>query len=386
MYDKLNKTRKDVRRDRARRFSRRLRRAIAIILLVLLAPAGVSYVSALTKPGNTSIAIRTVEWLRDEHAGFIVATAENLWYTAVQPPTGGPPLSVLPARAPATPDASRKAPITKQGLPFPKNIRPAVSPALPGEGIWMPAGQVINGRAPILETILRPDPIRPTVVAGLAWIDTSRTHLTLVPGLSEPESNLPPGRAEVPLKDRSRLLATFNGGFKTKDGHGGFIAGGKTYVSPKAGLASVAVYRNGHVELGSWGSEIKPSSHIVYLRQNLPLIVDHGTLNPQINNSLAWGTTVGNGVRIWRSGLGIDAHGGLIYAASNGVSARGLADLLIQAGAVRAMELDINSYWPDFFTYSAPGGKAPSKLLPLMQRPMNRYLVPDSRDFFVVTR
>ena len=97
-----------------------------------------------------------------------------------------------------------------------------------------------------------------------------------------------------------------------------------------------------------------------------------------------WGATVGNAVRVWRSGLGVDAKGNVIYAAANDQTVQSLAQVLIHAGAVRAMELDINSYWISFNTYAAPGGLEPSKLLAEVERPAERYLTPDDRDFFAV--
>ena len=248
--------------------------------------------------------------------------------------------------------------------------------------MWTPAGRSVGGRFPILETTLRPNPAYPTVVAGLAWINTPLVRLVLIPGLTQPTTNA--GRGQVPPGLRSGLLATFNSGFKNKDGHGGFIANGRTYVSPKPGLGTIAIYKGGKVKIGSWGRDLRPSPNTTCLRQNLPLIVDHGKPNPMTNNSYLWGATVGNAVRVWRSGVGIDSHGGLIYVAGDGVTVGGLADLLVRAGAVRGMQLDINSYWVNLFTYGAPGGGSPSKLLPAMIRSKYRYLSPDERDFFAV--
>jgi hypothetical protein len=63
-----------------------------------------------------------------------------------------------------------------------------------------------------------------------------------------------------------------------------------------------------------------------------------------------------------------------------------LADLLSRAGAVRAMELDINSAWVDFFTYSpAPATLPPAdltvkKLLVDMVPSTSHYLTDSSRD------
>ena len=63
---------------------------------------------------------------------------------------------------------------------------------------------------------------------------------------------------------------------------------------------------------------------------------------------------------------------------------RSIADTLLRAGAVRAMELDINSYWVNFITYGASGARDPVNLLPDMVRSPSRYLEPDDRDFFAV--
>ena len=84
---------------------------------------------------------------------------------------------------------------------------------------------------------------------------------------------------------------------------------------------------------------------------------------------------------VWRSGVGIDARGNLIYAAGE-LDIVSLADVLRAAGAVRAMELDINSYWVSFDTFlPSPSGPVPTKLLPNMERSANRYLVPGTRYF-----
>jgi hypothetical protein len=61
-----------------------------------------------------------------------------------------------------------------------------------------------------------------------------------------------------------------------------------------------------------------------------------------------------------------------------------LAAILIHAGAIRAMQLDINSYWVTFNSYAEPDAGRPSSLLPSMTRPVTRYLSPDDRDFFAV--
>jgi hypothetical protein len=80
----------------------------------------------------------------------------------------------------------------------------------------------------------------------------------------------------------------------------------------------------------------------------------------------------------------VDARGDLIYAAANGQTVGSLAQILIRAGAIRAMELDINSYWVTFITYGQRSASQPASLLPGMTRGPERYLSPDDRDFFAV--
>jgi len=95
-------------------------------------------------------------------------------------------------------------------------------------------------------------------------------------------------------------------------------------------------------------------------------------------NWRAWGSTCaaascGHGIpgveHQWRSGLGITADGALVYAAGPALDPLQLAWLLVRAGVIRGMQLDINPAWPVFVTYDPPAGApaAPSngrKLLP----------------------
>ena len=71
-----------------------------------------------------------------------------------------------------------------------------------------------------------------------------------------------------------------------------------------------------------------PGPAIAWARQSLPLIINHGRLSPKLNDSTAWGYTLGNAVRVWRTGVGIDRRGNIIYAAANhGVAGRPNYDL-----------------------------------------------------------
>jgi hypothetical protein len=114
------------------------------------------------------------------------------------------------------------------------------------------------------------------------------------------------------------------------------------------------------------------------------LIVNDGRPNPNLNNGSEWGATLGGAALVWRSAVGIDRHGNLIYVAGPDQGLASLATTMIHAGAVRAMELDINTYWTSFITYRFPGAVDPANLLSSMDRSPERYLTPDDRDFFAV--
>jgi hypothetical protein len=239
---------------------------------------------------------------------------------------------------------------------------------------------------PVLITSYRPDPIDyPRVVAGVAWIDHTRTATTLVPGISEPAVPLPSrGPEEVSLSTRSRLVATFNSGFKLKDSGGGFALNGHTYEPMEQGVATIVRYRSGRVDVIPWTRGAIAGPDVVFARQNLPLIVNHGRPNPNLSDGPEWGATLGNKALVWRSAVGIDRHGNLIYVAGPDLGLRELATVMIHAGAVRAMELDINTYWTSFITYRFPGAHGAANLLAGMDRSPERYLTPDDRDFFAV--
>jgi hypothetical protein len=112
--------------------------------------------------------------------------------------------------------------------------------------------------------------------------------------------------------------------------------------------------------------------------------VDGGVLNPNLSDGPQWGATLGNAIRAWRSGVGIDAHGILLYAPADDQTAQSLAQTVQRASAVRAMELDINSEWVTFNFCGGWDVASPQKLLPDMTRDPTRYLSPDDRDFFAV--
>jgi phosphodiester glycosidase len=362
----------------------RLRRIAVIAAVICMVPAGISYIGALTQPSNATLGIRTVEWLRDNGARGIVNKVESIYYSLNGPSKGGPALRALPNQAGIIAGVSTGSHHAVRYYE-PKRIRPLIHPALPGEGVWHATFAGAGAHPPVLVTSFRSDPSYPQMVAGVAWIDHNLTSTWLYPGRLEPGVTLPSrGPMEVPMRLRPRLVATFNSGFKLSDSGGGFAEGGHTYAPLKAGLATFVRYRDGRVDVIPWqgGPDIGPN--IIYARQNLPLIVNGGRPNPNLSDGPEWGATLGNAIRVWRSAVGVDRHGNLIYAAADYQTVGSLAAIMMHAGAVRAMELDINTYWTSFIHYRYPGARDPANLLASMDRGPTRYLTPDDRDFFAV--
>ncbi len=365
-------------RDWRRRRWRRRRRFAALAVAPLLALVLYSYVSTMLQPSSLPLGIRSIEWLRAKGAAWIVNDVERVYYQLTAPAKGGPGLHALPRVGTAGLISRRSY--------EPRPIRPVLRPRLAGEGTWRSTGHQVAGAPPVLVTTYRPDPSYPRVVAYVAWIDHSRTLLALYPGRYEPPVGSPRGPMSVPLGERRLLLATFNSGFTARDGHGGFAVNGKVYTPLRDGQATVVAYRGGKVDVVAWSAADRLDPRVVLARQNLPLIVDSGAPAHNLADGSQWGATLGNAIRVWRSGIGIDRHGNLIYAAADYQTVGSLAEVLIHAGAVRAMELDINAEWPSFMTYRHTGTLVPIKLVPNGQQPANRYLRPDDRDFFAVYR
>jgi hypothetical protein len=129
------------------------------------------------------------------------------------------------------------------------------------------------------------------------------------------------------------------------------------------------------------------------VRQNLDLIVDNAKPVPGLDNpnSSKWGKVLGNSYDVWRSGLGITKDGALVYVGGPSMSIADLADILIRAGAIEGMELDINVDWVQYSTYTGPlktpinGGNGQS-LLPSMPGTPSRYFQSYwGRDFFTMS-
>lgn len=361
-----------VRVKKLNNFKRTVIAAPSLFLLIVMWSVG----TAVLAPGSDPLSAKLAEWGRNHYLGFVVTTLENAQYNFSKPKIGG------------TLDSGASKALAENATSYAKRIESLVLPPLPGEGDLKTVYKV-NGKPAIQVAFLRPDAQHTSYLAGIAIMQSSLLKFVQHPGFSEP-GNIAKFNSSDQLQGSELvgLAATFNSAFKIKDSLGGYYQNGVLVKSLVTGKAALVIYSDGHLDIGSWGSEVTMNSSVTSVRQNLSLLIDNGTITPNLNQSVLakWGWTIKNAHFVWRSGIGVDAGGNVIYVAGNSLSVQSLAELLKRAGAVRAMELDINRYWISYMWYpksSASASKDPIKLV-AFARPPKRYLSPSSRDFFAV--
>jgi hypothetical protein len=253
---------------------------------------------------------------------------------------------------------------------------------------WAPLGTPVDGR-PAMQAALLSTPVSATAAtpaaatAAIVWIDRTLVSAQLVPGRQVPGGVGWDPLGEVPVAERPALVGAFNGGFKFTDSRGGFYAQGRTAYPLVAGAASLVIHADGTAAVGVWGRDATMDPTVVGVRQNLVLLVDDGALTDVAARPYPyWGFSPNRSQAVWRSAVGVDAQGNLVYAAAANITPPELADLMVRAGCVRAMQLDINRGVVTFNTYAATATRVQgTRLLATMAGTGDRYLTPDSRDF-----
>jgi|SRR5450631_1067173 len=358
------------------------RRALALVLALLLLVPGYSYVQALTYPGSATWQMRSVEWVRDHGGSPLVDRIENWYYTANRPSGSGSEAAAQPVVVAGNIPAGR-GPLTS-----PARLLAGRPPVL-GKNTWVPGRTDRSGAPAIYTSFFRPDTQYPSVVAGVAWIRARATSAHLVAGTREPGGDGWPGGAQVAPGDVPALVATFNSGWKLTDTHGGFYLGGRSAGRLLDGQASLVIDSSGAATVGQWARDVTMNPRVLAVRQNLALIVDNAlpVAGLDSNRGRRWGSFENQHQYTWRSGVGVDAAGDLIYVAGANLTLRTLAVALADTGVVRGMELDIHSALVSFASYTSTGTQrvVATKLLPEMSRPADRYLAADQRDFFYLT-
>ena len=301
--------------------------------------------------------------------------------------SGGGSTAVVRTGTPGTPPLP--APVTLQ--PFPG------TPAYAGEGAWQPAGRLVGGKPAVYETMLVPP--GGTARAGIAWMDTNLLSARLYSGSVSPGGGPYKYTAPVTPAAAASLVAAFNGGFKMRDAHGGYYTEGRVVRPLVRGAASLVIYANGSVTVGAWGSDVTMTPSVAAVRQNLfPLVINgRPSARAATRTWRVWGGTCPCGAgqhgveHQWRSGLGVTTDGALVYVAGPKLSPLQVAGLLVQAGAVRGMQLDINPTWPVFASFKPPardGLAAPSngaRLIATYRGPATFFDPAYARDFITMS-
>ena len=282
--------------------------------------------------------------------------------------TAASPIRSNPTR-PKSPPTSTAAPATTFVKPLTPLARPAdLAPfrrsANHSEGVWRPAGRRVEGTKAVYETALIPPGA--SQPAGIAWMDTRLLSARLYSGSQSPGGGRHRYTAPVQPASARSLVAAFNGGFIMNAAKGGYYAEGRMIDPLRPGAASLVIYADGSIDVGTWGRDLRMTPRVVAVRQNLVALVADGrpTARAASADWRQWGATCGAiscahsvpGIEHqWRSGVGVTANGALVYAQGPALAPLQLASLLARAGVVRGMQLDINPDWPIFATYDPAG-------------------------------
>jgi hypothetical protein len=280
--------------------------------------------------------------------------------------------------------------------PAPLQLFPG-TPAYAGQGVWHPAGRLVAGQPAVYETLLVPP--GSSKRAGIAWMDTNLLSARLYSGSLSPGGGPYTYTAPVSTTAARSLVAAFNGGFQMKDARGGYYTEGRMIDPLLRGAASLVVYANGSATVGAWGTDVTMTPSVVAVRQNLFPLVVNGRPSARATTRTwhVWGSTCPCGPGLhgsayqWRSGLGVTADGALVYVADPVGDPLQVAQLLVRAGAVRGMELDINPSWPVFasFNPATPDGlAAPSdgtRLINTSRGPATFFSPAYARDFITMS-
>ena len=226
--------------------------------------------------------------------------------------------------------------------------------------------------------------------AGVALMrfDQGLAHLTLHAGSDDGGVVGWSYGDQITPREIHLVVAAFNGGFKLTYSDVGFASGGRVAVALKPGLASIVTYTDGTSNIGAWHDGVPAARKTVFsVLQNQHLLVDRGVAAANVTTCVmaCWGVTIQNLTIVPRSGLGITATGQLVWAAGERLSPAGLAAALVSAGAVRAIELDINPYAVAGYLYVHHAtGPVPVPVVPGQQGIPGQLLAPDRRDFLAV--
>ncbi|MCC7535091.1 MAG: hypothetical protein IT379_02690 [Deltaproteobacteria bacterium] len=269
----------------------------------------------------------------------------------------------------------------------------------PGEGAWRDTTpswvRRIDGAPPFAYlTFIRPDPERPWVRVHLLALDPRQIEIGMEAGAEDPRPTTgAPSEGRIP-RERDvldRVVAAFNGAFKSEHGNYGMQVNGRLFLPPVAGAASITSHIDGRIGFGTWGPDTAVPPDVRSFRQNLSALVEGDRINPE--GRAHWGYVLGvagaGEMPTERTALCRHRDGYVLYAWGEGVTGTGLAEATLLAGCDYAMHLDMNPLHCVWEWLRVEGGAANQArhayLAPGMRGNPRRFLRWYPKDFFYVT-
>jgi hypothetical protein len=272
----------------------------------------------------------------------------------------------------------------------------------PSEGKWEPVTYgflkpmrgivpAAGGPAPYFyRTFIRPDPERPYSKVMLIAFDMRQLELGMQAGYEDPKPTTgPPGEGRLPRDPAiyERVVATFNGAFKTTHGEYGMMVDRRVLLPPKKGGASVIVNERREVGLGSWPQSDDIPADLLSYRQNLDPLVEDGIANPTGRQLWGW-QLEGTSVLTQRTALCVTPAGHLYYAFAPEIDGKTLGKAMAQAGCSYAIHLDMNPAHCGFVFSDVRNPRTNDMTLKLAHDDMrispDKYARWSAKDFFYV--
>jgi hypothetical protein len=234
----------------------------------------------------------------------------------------------------------------------PPPMKPYLSPALPGEGEWVPLDSdpflLVNPGAPaaFVTSFIRADRERQyTRIYVTVW-DPRQVEMHMMAGTVEPigaSGEAGPGLIPRSPEIIGRLVAGMNGGFQALHGEFGMMGDGIVYLPPKPYAATVAAMRDGSTGFGEWPADEGVPDSILSYRQNLTVLVKDEKWNPY--GRTWWGGTPPgqtDKVHSVRTGICLTRENFIAYFYGAEIAAETLAQAMIRARCKFGIHLDMN--------------------------------------------
>ena len=219
------------------------------------------------------------------------------------------------------------------------------------------------------------------------WMDPAKLKFRFIPGTMWPEKSPRTAADKHPASWIPQLVAAFNGGFKLKDGVGGYYYLGKEVAPLRDGLASLVTYKDGSLRIGAWGRDLQMAPDVVAVRQNLKPIIDGGVsqVSAASDTPKTWGITIHHTPYANRTLLGVLKDGSFIFEFAHRATPTMLANEAVHAGVQFAIALDMNGMWPTGYVYTHNTKHLYGmKINGIIERTPKLYLATNNKDFIAV--